>query len=151
MRKFTIGSSPFTVAAVGCTEMNAGGRGDGDAAVDQVNAKLENREPRTPMRLAIEELIQKWLAENPNERLPGAGEPLNLDEYFRWPEDLRLVYSLLKNSGHVPEEVELLREIGQLKQRLAESTDEFSRKELQRRVQEQEVALNIKLERHRRR
>jgi hypothetical protein len=103
------------------------------------------------MRLAIEELIQKWLAENPNERLPGAGQPLDLDEYFRWPEDLRLAYSLLKNSGHVPEEVELLREIGQLKQRLAESTDEFSRKELQRRVQEQEVALNIKLERHRRR
>ena len=103
------------------------------------------------MRLAIEELIQKWLAENPNERLPGAGQPLDLDEYFRWPEDLRLAYSLLKNSGHVPEEVELLREISQLKQRLAESTDEFSRKELQRRVQEQEVALNIKLERHRHR
>jgi len=117
-----------------------------------VNSELQtaNREPR-PMRLAIEELIQKWLAENPNERLPGAGQPLDLDEYFRWPEDLRLAYSLLKTSGHVPEEVELLREISQLKQRLAESTDEFSRKELQRRVQEQEVALNIKLERHRHR
>ena len=103
------------------------------------------------MRPAIEELIQKWLAENPNERLPGAGEPLNLDEYFRWPEDLRLAYSLLKNSGHVPEEVELLREIGQLKQRLAESTDELSKRELERRVREQEVALNIRLERNRRR
>ena len=45
------------------------------------------------VRLAIEELIQKWLAENPNERLPGAGQPLDLDEYFRWPEDLRLAYS----------------------------------------------------------
>ena len=103
------------------------------------------------MRLAIEELIQKWLAENPNERLPGTGEPLNLDEYFRWPEDLRLAYSLLKNSGHVPVEVELLREIAQLKRRLAESTDESSKRELQRRVQEQEVALNIRLERNRRR
>ena len=112
--------------------------------------RAANREP-LGMRLAIEELIQKWLAENPNERLPGAGKPLDLDEYFRWPEDLRLAYSLLKNSGHVPEEVELLREIGQLKQRLAESTDELSRKELQRGVQELEVALNIKLERHRRR
>jgi hypothetical protein len=64
---------------------------------------------------SIEELIQKWIAENPNERLPGSGQPLDLDEYFRWPEDLRLAYSLLKNSGHVPEEVELLREIGRLK------------------------------------
>jgi hypothetical protein len=114
--------------------------------------RTANGELRTPrMRLAIEELIQKWLAENPNERLPGAGEPLNLDEYFRWPENLRLAYSLLKNSGHVPEEVELLREIGQLKHRLAESTDELSKTELRRRIQEQEVALNIKLERHRRR
>jgi Domain of unknown function (DUF1992) len=103
------------------------------------------------MRLAIEELIQKWLTENPNERLPGAGRPLDLDEYFRWPEDLRLAYSLLKNSGHVPEEVELLREIGQLKQRLAEATDEQNQQELRRHIQEQEVALNIKLERHRKR
>jgi hypothetical protein len=102
------------------------------------------------MRLAIEELIQKWLAENPNERLPGAGQPLDLDEYFRWPEELRLAYSVLKSSGHVPEEVELLREIGELKQRLAEATDTAGRKDLERRIQEQEVALNIKLERHRR-
>ncbi len=98
------------------------------------------------MRLAIEEIIQKWLAENPGERLPGAGSPLDLDEYFRWPEDMRLAYSLLKSSGHVPEEVQLLREIGELKQRLAKG-----RKDLERRIQEQEVALNIKLERHRRR
>ena len=103
------------------------------------------------MRLAIEELIQKWLAENPNERLPVAGQPLDLDEYFRWPEELRLAYSLLKSSGHVPEEVELLREIGELKQRLAKAPDGAGRKDLERRILEQEVALNIKLERHRRR
>jgi hypothetical protein len=103
------------------------------------------------VRLAIEELIQKWLAENPNERLPGAGQPLDLDEYFRWPEDLRLAYSLLKSSGHVPEEVHLLREIGELKQRLAKAIDTAGRKDLERRIQEQEVALNIRLERHRRR
>jgi hypothetical protein len=103
------------------------------------------------MRLAIEEIIQKWLAENPNERLPGAGQPLDLDEYFRWPEELRLAYSLLKSSGHLPEEVELLREIGELKQRLARATNTAGRKDLERRIQEQEVALNIKLERRRRR
>ena len=103
------------------------------------------------MRLAIEELIQKWLAENPSERLPGAGQPLDLDEYFRWPEDLRLAYSLLKNSGHVPEEVELLREIGELKQRLLKPTDAAARKDLERRIREQEVALSVKLERNRRR
>jgi hypothetical protein len=103
------------------------------------------------MRFAIEELIQKWLAEHPREQLPGQGEPLDLDEYFRWPEDLRLAYSLLKNSGHVPEEVELLREIGDLRQSLAECPDAAHQKELRRRIQEQQVALDIKLERHRKR
>jgi hypothetical protein len=103
------------------------------------------------MRTAIEEVIQKWLAENPNERLPGAGEPLDLDEYFRWPEELRLAYSLLKNSGHVPEEVVLLREIADLKRRLADSTDARTGEEIMQRIREQEVALNIKIERHRRR
>jgi hypothetical protein len=103
------------------------------------------------VRAGIEELIQKWLAENPNEPLPGAGQPLDLDEYFRWPEELRLTYSLLKSSGHVPEEAKLLREISELKQRLANVTDSVGRTDLQRRIQEQEVALNIKLERQRRR
>jgi hypothetical protein len=44
-----------------------------------------------------------------------------------------------------------LREIGDLKQRLAKATDAAGRKDLERRIQEQEVALDIKLERHRRR
>jgi hypothetical protein len=64
---------------------------------------------------------------------------------------MRLAYSLLKSSGHVPEEVQLLREIGELKQRLAKAIDTVGRKDLERRIQEQEVALNIRLERHRRR
>ena len=103
------------------------------------------------MRLAVEEKIQKWLAENPGERLPGTGSPLDLDEYFRWPEDMRLAYSLLKGSGHIPEEVELLRDLADLKQRLQRCTDPIGKKDLQRFIEEKEVALNLKIERARRR
>ena len=46
--------------------------------------------------------------------LPGAGAPLDLDDDPLIPEDLRMAYRILKNAGLVPEEVTLLREIGQL-------------------------------------
>lgn len=37
--------------------------------------------------------------------LPGAGRPLELEDDSHIPEDLRMAYKLLKNSGYVPEEV----------------------------------------------
>jgi hypothetical protein len=46
--------------------------------------------------------------------LPGAGAPLDLDDDPLIPEDLRMAYRILKNAGLVPEEVTMLREIGQL-------------------------------------
>ena len=59
--------------------------------------------------LSVEKLIEEWLAEKECEELPGTGKPLNLDEYFSWPEDQRIGLSLLKNSGCVPFEVEQLK------------------------------------------
>ncbi|HEY1476062.1 MAG TPA: DUF1992 domain-containing protein, partial [Chthoniobacterales bacterium] len=70
------------------------------------------------MSYNVDKLIEEWLAENECADLPGKGKPLDLDEYFSWPEDLRLGYSLLKNSGHVPEEVEQSREIKRLEEEL---------------------------------
>ncbi|HEY0792926.1 MAG TPA: DUF1992 domain-containing protein [Chthoniobacterales bacterium] len=103
------------------------------------------------MALGIEKIIQEWLAKSSHEKLPGAGKPLDLDEYFRWPEDLRLAYSVLKNSGYIPEEVHLLREIGELEAQVAACEDPVLRKDLTRRLQERQVELNLKLETKRRR
>ena len=38
----------------------------------------------------VDKLIEEWLAQNEGEELPGTGQPLNLDEYFSWPEDQRI-------------------------------------------------------------
>ncbi len=46
--------------------------------------------------------------------LPGSGAPLDLDDDPLIPEDLRMAYRILRNAGLVPEEVTMLREIGQL-------------------------------------
>jgi hypothetical protein len=103
-----------------------------------------------PMSYSVEKLIEEWLAENECEELPGKGKPLNLDEYFSWPEDLRLGYSLLKNSGHFPEEVEQLREIKLLEEELRTCPEANLRTRLERRLQEKQVQLNLKLEQARR-
>jgi len=43
--------------------------------------------------------------------LPGAGEPLELDDDTLVPEELRAGYRLLKNAGCLPPELQLRREI----------------------------------------
>lgn len=43
----------------------------------------------------IEKQIEEWLAQRGSDDLPGKGKPLDLDEYFRCPEDLRIGYSIL--------------------------------------------------------
>ena len=102
------------------------------------------------MSYSVEKLIEEWLAENECEELPGKGKPLNLDEYFSWPEDLRLGYSLLKNSGHLPEEVEQLREIKRLEEELRTCPDANLRTRMERRLREKQVQLSLRLEQSRR-
>ncbi len=50
----------------------------------------------------LEEQIQRAMSEGKFDNLRGAGKPLNLDEYFATPEDIRVGYTLLKNNDFVP-------------------------------------------------
>jgi hypothetical protein len=103
------------------------------------------------MSYSVEKLIEEWLAEEKCQELPGAGKPLNLDEYFSWPEDQRIGFSLLKNSGCVPSEVEQLKEIKRLSDQLEKCTDQALRDRLKGRLQEERVQLNLRIEQSRRR
>jgi hypothetical protein len=103
------------------------------------------------MSYPVEKLIEEWLAEKECQELPGTGKPLNLDEYFSWPEERRIGFSLLKNSGCVPFEVELLREIKRLSDELEKCSDHEVRARLNSRLQEERVQLNLRIEQSRRR
>lgn len=70
-----------------------------------------------------EQRINEAAARGDLDHLPGAGQPLNLDDDLLVPEDLRMAYRILKNAGYVPPEVHTLKEIGAL-QRLIQSLDE---------------------------
>ena len=98
----------------------------------------------------IEKLLDEWVAQNPKEHLPGEGKPLDLEEYFRWPEDKRMGYSLLRSAGCVPPEVALLQEIDSLKQLIERCTDPEKRSRLRDQLQARQVEFNMHLEeRHR--
>lgn len=98
----------------------------------------------------LEEQIRRAIDEGKFDNLKGAGKPLNLDEYFATPEDIRAGYTLLKNNDFVPPEVELLKEIGALKEKIGESANETEKKALTKTMNEKQLALSLILERNKR-
>lgn len=84
------------------------------------------------------------------DRLEGKGKPLNLDDYFATPEDLRMGYSVLKSNNIVPEEIDRLKEIADLKQRIAAGKDEADKAPLNKLLNERLLALSMILERNKR-
>lgn len=61
-----------------------------------------------------EQRIREASARGELDNLPGAGQPLNLDDDLLVPEELRMAYRILKNAGYVPPEVQALKEIAEL-------------------------------------
>jgi DnaJ homologue, subfamily C, member 28, conserved domain len=91
----------------------------------------------------IDEIIRDAMARGEFDHLPGAGKPLDHDAYFALPEDQRLAFTALKNSGYVPEEVDLLKEIKALKEKLAGSSDPVERGRLNREINDRTLKFNL--------
>jgi hypothetical protein len=66
-----------------------------------------------------ERRIEEAVARGEFDALPGAGQPLALDDDPLVPEELRLAYRILKNAGYVPPEVQTLSEIAALERLVA--------------------------------
>jgi hypothetical protein len=98
----------------------------------------------------LEEQIQRAISEGKFDNLKGAGKPLNLDDYFAAPEDIRAGYAMLKNNDFVPPEIELLKEIGILREKIKNSVDEAEKKVLSKNLNEKSLALTLILERNKR-
>ena len=94
-----------------------------------------------------ENRIREALADGKFDNLPLNREPIDLDEYFSTPEDLRMAYSILKNANCAPAEVELLKEISRVNDALAQAEDEASRRSLQKTLADRQTELAILLER----
>ena len=94
-----------------------------------------------------ENRIREAMEQGEFDNLPGAGEPLNLEEYFSTPEDVRMAYSVLKNANCRPLEVELLNEIARLEQAIAAAPDDAAREAHRRELANRRTELAVLLER----
>lgn len=73
--------------------------------------------------------------------LPGAGQPLELDDDLLVPEDVRVACRVLKNAGYVPPEIETQREIGSLETEVRQAGDALARDRALRKLQALHLAL----------
>ncbi len=81
-----------------------------------------------------EQKIIKAILNGELDNLPGQGQPLRLDDDCSVPEELRVAYRLLKNSGFLPPGVELRKEIAGVNQLLTEIASEDEQMKLSKRM-----------------
>ena len=98
-------------------------------------------------RKLAEDRIRQAQDDGVFDNLPGKGKPLNLDDESFVPEDLRLSYKILKNSNCLPIEMELQKEIFNLRQLLNAAIDPDTRRELRRELNMLMLNLDVRRKR----
>ncbi len=98
----------------------------------------------------VEEMIKKAQERGEFDNLPGKGKPIDLTGYFEMPEDVRVAQTMLKNAGMKSREVELLKEIAELRQVLVKVVNEKKKQEIQKQIQEKQIEFSLMMERQRR-
>ncbi|HEY3476704.1 MAG TPA: DUF1992 domain-containing protein [Anaerolineales bacterium] len=98
----------------------------------------------------VEAMIRDAMERGEFDNLPGRGKPIDLTEYFETPEEVRLANSVLKSAGMTSREVDLLKEIAELKHVLAALLDEKKKQEIERQIQQKQVEFSLMIERQKR-
>ena len=95
----------------------------------------------------VESIIKEAIAHGEFDNLSNKGKRIDLSAYFDTPEETRLAHSILKNAGILPVEVELLKEIEALKEKLATCTDQEECYGLKKQIEQRRLNYNLQLER----
>ncbi|MEN2993757.1 MAG: DnaJ family domain-containing protein [Thermodesulfovibrio sp.] len=90
-----------------------------------------------------EEKIREAMEQGVFDDLPNKGKPLNLEDLSFVPEDLRIAYKILKNAGCIPPEMEIRKEIIDLKDLLKTIDDDEERIKKIRELNFKLLKLNI--------
>ncbi|WP_437816217.1 DUF1992 domain-containing protein [Sorangium sp. So ce1078] len=94
----------------------------------------------------VESRIQDAIARGDFDRLPGQGKPLKEDDLGGLSRDERAEVLLARCVGSVPEEVQLLREIAELREALARAPAGPARQRLAQALRDRALRLNILFE-----
>ena len=97
-----------------------------------------------------DDIIGGWIrnAEKTGEikRLPGYGKPLDLEDDSHIPRKYRMAYRVLKNAGISPPEVEMVKDIAELRMQLENTTEESEREAIDLKIRESQRKLDIALD-----
>ena len=96
--------------------------------------------------LIAEDKIKRAMKEGEFKNLPGKGKPLELEDLSSIPEDLRLGYKMLKNSGMLTDEKQLNKEIMNLQDLLKACEDATERSQLRKKLNEKKIRLKAFIE-----
>jgi len=96
-----------------------------------------------------DEKIKEAIARGEFENLPGKGKPLHLDACFATPEHLRMGYSILNSADIIPEELELLKQIGDLKRSLNSCAGQIEKRAIQKQLSGKITNFSMRMERYR--
>ena len=96
----------------------------------------------------VEDRIQQAQQEGMFDNLRGKGKPLSFDDDSFVPEDLRLTYKILKNSNCFPVEMQLRKEIFNLRQLLDAAIDEETRCQLRQELNLRLLEFNVRQRRN---
>lgn len=95
---------------------------------------------------SVDEIIRDAIRRGDFNNLSGAGKPLNLDAYFNTPETVRMAYSVLRNAGILPREIELLQEIAKLTEDLGAASDSDDRNNVLDKIHSKQLEYNLRME-----
>jgi len=93
-----------------------------------------------------EQRIREAMERGEFDNLPLHGQPLKLDDLTSVPEHLRMGYTILKNAGVLPEEMQLKKEMVSLKTLLDACYNEAEKQTLQQKMNEKVLRYNMMME-----
>ena len=98
------------------------------------------------VELIAENKIREALKNGEFDNLTGKGKPIKLEDLSRIPEELRPAYLILKNAGVLPEEIQLKKEIANIKDLLKFCTDNEESSQLKKKLNEKMIRFNMLME-----
>jgi hypothetical protein len=96
-----------------------------------------------------EERIKQAQKNGEFDNLPGMGKPLPKDDLAGIPEELRMVYRLMKNAGYSPEEANLKQELMTIEDLIKHTKDETEKEDLKNQLTQKLLNYNQMLSKKR--
>lgn len=92
--------------------------------------------------IMAEEKIQAGLRDGVFENLPGKGQPQKFEDISAVPKDLSVGYKVLKNTGYLPEEIQIRKDLVTLNDLIRCCTDEEELRQLNGQLRAKRLRFN---------